>query len=198
MVAILLPSSPEPILLAPGLGAGFETGPTALEKQVFPMPLGKHQGGEGTMEPFLLWDFARSKESHPLGCAQRWGQPRVPRTSARWCLFLNPAGVAGAGSGCSIPPWVEQCWVSRWGGGSRAVGAYTTLPGPWDPRGDARRLPVPFHRSSCSNLLVLTERLGFQGLQIKSGAGLLLLGKGDGLCGKTWPSCCSPNACWGP
>lgn len=103
MVAILLPSSPEPILLAPGLGAGFETGPTALEKQVFPMPLGKHQGGEGTMEPFLLWDFARSKESHPLGCAQRWGQPRVPRTSARWCLFLNPAGVAGAGSGVQHP-----------------------------------------------------------------------------------------------
>lgn len=65
VVAILLPSSPEPILLAPGLGAGCGTGPMALEKQVFPTPLGKHRGGEGKMEPFPLWDFLMSKESHP-------------------------------------------------------------------------------------------------------------------------------------
>ena len=41
VVAILLPSSLEPILLAPGLGAGCGTGPTALEKQVFPTPPGE-------------------------------------------------------------------------------------------------------------------------------------------------------------
>lgn len=65
MVAILLRSSLEPILLAPALGAGCGTGSTALEKQVFPMPLGKHQSGGEKMEPFPLWDFPMSKEGHP-------------------------------------------------------------------------------------------------------------------------------------
>jgi len=60
-----------------------------------------------------------------------------------------------------------------WGG---AAGACPTFPGPQDPRGDARRPPVPCHCSSCSNLPVPAARLGFQGLQIKSGAALLLSG----------------------
>lgn len=74
--------------------------------------------------------------------------------------------------------------MSRQGGGSRATGACTSLPGPWNPHGDAQSPPVPCHHLSCSILLELAACLGFQGLQIKSGAALLLLGKGAGLCRK--------------
>lgn len=65
VVAVLLPSSLEPILLAPALGAGCGSGPTALEKPVFAMAPGKRRSGGGKMEPFPLWDFPMSKERHP-------------------------------------------------------------------------------------------------------------------------------------
>lgn len=126
VVAILLPSSLEPILLAAGLGAGCGTGPTALEKQVFPTPLGKQQGGEGKMEPFSSVGFRhkRGKPSSPLG--QGRGQPGVPRTSAGWCLSLNPAGVAGAGSGVQHPTLGAMRWGEQGCGSlhhpSRALG----------------------------------------------------------------------------
>lgn len=173
----------------------------ALEKQVFPTPLGKHVGGGGKMEPFPPWDFPVSKESHPAlwDMHRGGGQLSTPRTSARRCLSLKPAGVAGAGSGVQHPtlgaavPGVEAGWG---GAGLREPappfqGAGTPMGMPGGPRCRATA-------SSCSNLLVTAACLGFQGLQIKSAAALLLLGKGDGLCGKGWPSCCSPNACWGP
>lgn len=64
--------------------------------------------------------------------------------------------------------WQEQGW------GAAVLGA---------------EAPVRRHHPSCSNLPVPTASLGFRRLQIRSGAALLVLGQGAGLCGKGWRSC---------
>ena len=59
------PSHPEPILSAPGLGAGHGATPTALEKQVFPVPLGSCKVERGRWSLFLCVIAPRARESCP-------------------------------------------------------------------------------------------------------------------------------------
>lgn len=177
------PSHPEPILSAPGLGAGHGATPTVLEKQVFPVPLGSSEVERGRWSLFLCGIAPRARESCTGTCTGEV-TTQCPQVKCQAVPVPNPSLVAGP----QHPPWVQQC---RGWGGEQDFGTLSPAPGPWHPPGDTQGPQC--HHSSCLNSPVPAAHVGFQ---IKSGATLLFLRKGAGLCRTGWPSCCSPNA-WG-
>jgi len=71
------PTPIQPGAHPPGSWAGCGTGPTALEKQVFPTPPGKHRGGKGKMEPVPPWGTPRARKAiQPFGTRTGEGTTR--------------------------------------------------------------------------------------------------------------------------